>query len=96
MLSRARRGMERPTAVCRDADGRNWPPRPVCAGLRDFSDLPSAEHVKIVSAMRHAAITQMTASAESVAAAADLLEDFAHARRAGATGGLIPRGPAAS
>gem|GEM_PF-5763489 len=95
MLSRARRGMERPTAVCRDADGRNWPPRPVCAGLRDFSDLPSAEHVKIVSAMRYAAITQMTASAESVAVAADLLGNTARARRSGATGGRIPRGTAA-
>jgi len=95
VLSRARRGMERPTAVCRDADGRNWPPRPVCAGLRDFSDLPSAEHVKIVSAMRYAAITQKTASAGRVAVAADLLENFARVRRAGATGGRIPRGTAA-
>jgi len=63
--------------------------------LRDFSDLPSAEHVKIVSAMRYAAITQMTASAESVAVAADLLGNTARARRSGATGGRIPRGTAA-
>ena len=66
-----------------------------CAVLSDFSNLPSTEHVKIAGAMSYAAMTQMTASAESVAAAADLLEDFAHATRAGATGGLIPRGPAA-
>ena len=61
----------------------------------DFSNLPSAEHVKIAGDMSYAAITQMTASAESVGAAADLLENTSRARRAGATGSLIPRGTAA-
>jgi len=67
----------------------------VWAGLRDFSNLPSADHVKIGGAMNDAAITQMTASAEGVAVAAYLLENFARVRRAGATGGRIPRGTAA-
>ena len=44
--------------------------------------------------MSYAMITQKAASAGRVAAAADLLEDFARARRAGATGGLKPRGTA--
>jgi hypothetical protein len=61
----------------------------------DFSNLPSAEHVKIACGMSYAMITQKAASAGSVGAAADLLENTSRARRAGATGGLIPRGTAA-
>jgi hypothetical protein len=54
-----------------------------------------ADHVKIVGAMTYEAITQKAASAEGVAVAAELPENFARVRRAGANGGGIPRGTAA-
>jgi len=59
-----------------------------------FADLHQILAADYVSRAREVA-TQLTAPAESVAAAADLLENFARARRAGATRGRTPRGTAA-